>query len=81
MYLTGFGSLWITNTAATSMMLPIALALSKELVKHASGFEKKFDTISGKLYFYNKRKFLLSITFLTFAILENTGIEIISFKK
>ena len=31
MYVTGFLSLWISNTAATSMMLPISVALAKQL--------------------------------------------------
>ena len=34
MYVTGFLSLWIQNTAAASMMLPIVIALVKQIAKY-----------------------------------------------
>ena len=47
MYVTGFISLWISNTAATSMMLPIALALAKEFGKLENDLKKKQVGIKG----------------------------------
>lgn len=41
MCVTGFLSLWISNTASTSMMLPIVVALVKQLVKYNPIFSKK----------------------------------------
>ena len=34
MFVTGFLSLWIQNTAAASMMLPIVVALVKQIAKY-----------------------------------------------
>ena len=38
MYVTGFLSLWIQNTAAASMMLPIVIALVKKLSKYNKAY-------------------------------------------
>jgi di/tricarboxylate transporter len=38
MYVTGFLSLWIQNTAAASMMLPIVIALVKQLSKYNKAY-------------------------------------------
>lgn len=40
MSVTGFLSLWISNTAATSMMLPIVIALVKQLAKYNKSFSE-----------------------------------------
>ncbi|WP_027137121.1 SLC13 family permease [Gaetbulibacter saemankumensis] len=41
MLATGFMSMWISNTATTVMMLPIALSVIKLLTNDADGFTKK----------------------------------------
>ena len=38
MYVTGFLSLWIQNTAAASMMLPIVIALVKQLSRYNKAY-------------------------------------------
>lgn len=38
MLTTAFLSLWISNTAATSMMLPIVHAVVKKLIQHDSTY-------------------------------------------
>ena len=38
MYVTGFLSLWIQNTAAASMMLPIVIALVKKLSRYNKAY-------------------------------------------
>ena len=56
MSVTGFLSLWISNTASSSMMLPIVVALVKQLVKYNPLFSKKklnptvsYNRVNGKL--------------------------------
>jgi len=39
---TAFVSLWISNTATAAMMLPIALALVREVEQHAGGTRREF---------------------------------------
>lgn len=39
MSVTGFLSLWIQNTSAASMMLPIVVALCKQLIKYNKSFQ------------------------------------------
>ena len=41
MYVTGFLSLWIQNTAAASMMLPIVIALVKQLSKYNKAYSEE----------------------------------------
>lgn len=41
MVTTGFLSLWISNTASTSMMLPVVDAVVKELIKHDESYHKE----------------------------------------
>ncbi|AUC15026.1 anion transporter [Tenacibaculum sp. SZ-18] len=41
MIATAFMSMWISNTASTVVMLPIALSVVKLLIKDANGFTKK----------------------------------------
>lgn len=41
MITTGFFSLWITNTAATALMLPIVDAVINELVKNDEEYQIK----------------------------------------
>ncbi|CAF0969591.1 unnamed protein product [Brachionus calyciflorus] len=41
MLVTSFASIWISNAAVTSMMLPISIALVKNLVKYNAEFESK----------------------------------------
>ncbi|RNA06658.1 solute carrier family 13 member 2, partial [Brachionus plicatilis] len=41
MTVTGFLSLWISNTASSSMMLPIVVALVKQLAKYNPAFSNK----------------------------------------
>ena len=51
MYVTGFLSLWIQNTAAASMMLPIVIALVKQLAKFNpaySGQNLKLNQVQRK---------------------------------
>ena len=53
MSVTGFLSLWISNTATASMMLPIVLAIAKQLIAAdkslaVEGF-KKTNKIHGFL--------------------------------
>lgn len=45
MSVTGFLSLWISNTAATSMMLPIVIALVKQLAKYNKAFSEEVHHI------------------------------------
>jgi di/tricarboxylate transporter len=54
MYVTGFLSLWIQNTAAASMMLPIVIALVKQLAKFNpaySGQNIKLNQVHRKYKF------------------------------
>ncbi|CAF3438039.1 unnamed protein product [Rotaria socialis] len=41
MGVTGFLSMWINNSAAASIMLPVALAIADELEKHSKGCQEK----------------------------------------
>ncbi|CAF0755169.1 unnamed protein product [Adineta ricciae] len=45
MGVTAFLSMWINNSAATSIMLPVALAISDELERHAKNFLDKTQAI------------------------------------
>ena len=45
MSVTAFLSMWINNSAATSIMLPVALAITDELEHHSKEFEEKRKTI------------------------------------
>jgi sodium-dependent dicarboxylate transporter 2/3/5 len=48
MGVTAFISMWINNSAATSIMLPVALAITDELENHSkSRDEKKLDIKEG----------------------------------
>lgn len=49
MGVTAFLSMWINNSAAASIMLPVALAICKELEQHAKdNHRRKHDAIAGK---------------------------------
>jgi hypothetical protein len=62
MIVTAFLSLWISNTAATSMMMPIILSSCLGLIKHDSLYHddapetndvgKSTETISTGLFIY-----------------------------
>jgi len=61
MGVTAFLSMWINNSAATSIMLPVALAITNELENHnRSRHEQKMQTkeataaVNGKSYFPKK---------------------------
>ncbi|CAF1200301.1 unnamed protein product [Adineta steineri] len=41
MAVTAFLSMWINNSAATSIMLPVALAITNELESHTKGYHEK----------------------------------------
>jgi sodium-dependent dicarboxylate transporter 2/3/5 len=41
MGVTSFLSMWITNTAATLIMLPVALAITDELERHEKDYRDK----------------------------------------
>jgi di/tricarboxylate transporter len=45
MGVTAFLSMWINNTAAASIMLPVALAITEELERHSKGCHEKKDRI------------------------------------
>jgi len=45
MGVTAFLSMWINNSAAASIMLPVALAITDELENHSKGFDKKKNGI------------------------------------
>ena len=50
MYVTAFVSMWISNTAATSIMLPIGVSLGKQLIKYNETFnnEQNKNRVKGK---------------------------------
>lgn len=41
MGVTAFLSMWINNSAATSIMLPVALAITDELANHSQNYQLK----------------------------------------
>ena len=41
MAVTAFLSMWINNSAATSIMLPVALAITNELESHSKNYQKR----------------------------------------
>jgi sodium-dependent dicarboxylate transporter 2/3/5 len=41
MAVTAFLSMWISNSAATSIMIPVALAITDELENHSKGCHEK----------------------------------------
>ena len=41
MGVTAFLSMWINNSAATSIMLPVAIAITNELEGHSKTFQEK----------------------------------------
>lgn len=45
MSVTAFLSMWINNSAATSIMLPVALAITDELERHSKEFHEKRKAI------------------------------------
>jgi di/tricarboxylate transporter len=45
MGVTAFLSMWINNSAATSIMLPVALAISGELEHHGRDYQEKKNAI------------------------------------
>jgi sodium-dependent dicarboxylate transporter 2/3/5 len=45
MGVTAFLSMWINNSAATSIMLPVALAITDELENHSKGYHEKKNGI------------------------------------
>ena len=45
MGVTAFLSMWINNSAATSIMLPVTLAITSELERHGKEFINKTQTI------------------------------------
>jgi sodium-dependent dicarboxylate transporter 2/3/5 len=46
MAVTAFLSMWINNSAATSIMLPVALAISDELERHGQEYHNKKQAIN-----------------------------------
>ena len=52
MSVTGFLSLWISNVASASMMLPIVIAMVKELTRLDETFRVKEENIYGTSIFY-----------------------------
>jgi di/tricarboxylate transporter len=64
MGVTAFLSMWINNSAATSIMLPVAIAITNELENHSKGIhEKKIGikestaTVNGKLIIKTKQNY------------------------
>lgn len=54
MSITGFLSIWISNTATTSMVLPIVISIVKELVKINPLFSKQSGNLKeNKEYKYS----------------------------
>ena len=45
MGVTAFLSMWINNSAATSIMLPVAIAICDELERHTKNFLDKTQAI------------------------------------
>ena len=45
MGVTAFLSMWINNSASTSIMLPVALAITNELERHDNNFREKKQVI------------------------------------
>lgn len=43
MGVTAFLSMWINNSAATSIMLPVALAITDELANHSRAFHERHE--------------------------------------
>jgi di/tricarboxylate transporter len=50
MITTSFLSLWINNTAATSMMLPVVQAVLEQLIKHDSVYHEKSVNFNSGIY-------------------------------
>jgi di/tricarboxylate transporter len=59
MLTTAFLSLWISNVAATSMMLPIVEAVAKQLIKNNKQYRYRHTSISGDPF--EKREQLFSL--------------------
>ena len=49
MYVTAFVSMWISNTAATSIMLPIGVSLAKQLIKYNDSFDSEETPVNNRV--------------------------------
>lgn len=49
MIITGFLSMWMSNTATTAMMLPIVEAILTELIKDKRSLSEKTSTVIGNV--------------------------------
>ena len=55
-----FLSMWINNTAATSIMMPVALAISDELERHAKDYHDKKRAIQEATIAVNGKRIIKS---------------------
>ncbi len=79
MGVTAFLSMWINNTAAASIMLPVALAITSELESHSKGYhemknitKESTSAVNGKLMILKRKIIFISCT----EVLDLTEIEL-----
>ena len=58
MGVTAFLSMWINNSAATSIMLPVSLAITNELERHGKEYYNRTETIKEVVAAVNGRNSL-----------------------
>jgi di/tricarboxylate transporter len=82
MGVTAFLSMWINNSAATSIMLPVALAITDELQNHSKGLQERKNTIkeaaaavNGKAIIDRKKNIRLITLIFDVEVLDLTKIN------
>jgi sodium-dependent dicarboxylate transporter 2/3/5 len=58
MSVTAFLSMWINNSAATSIMLPVALAISDELQRHGKEYHDRKQAMKAAFSASNGKNIL-----------------------
>jgi sodium-dependent dicarboxylate transporter 2/3/5 len=58
MAVTAFLSMWISNSAATSIMLPVTLAISDELERHGKDYRDKKQAIKEETSAANGKRII-----------------------
>jgi di/tricarboxylate transporter len=55
MGVTAFLSMWINNSAAASIMLPVALAITNELESHSKNYHEKKNAVKESTAAVNRK--------------------------
>jgi di/tricarboxylate transporter len=58
MGVTAFLSMWINNSAAASIMMPVALAISDELERHVKDYRDKKQSIKEATVAVNGKRII-----------------------